>query len=224
MPAGGFGNLIALPLQSRPRENGNSIFLDDDFRPYEDQWAYLSTIGRLSPGELTSIVAEAAATGRIIGVRLPSTEEDEEPWAALPSRRNKEPPIEGELPGSVEVVLGNQVYIDRAKLPPALVNRIGRLAAFQNPEFYAAQAMRLPTFGKPRIISCAELFSKHVALPRGCFDDLLNLFADMGIAAELRDERQQGRPLGTRFLGELTPEQSEAAARPRCGAERSHLR
>ena len=212
MPAGGFGNLIALPLQSQPRENGNSVFLDDDFRPYEDQWAYLSAIGRLSRGELTSIVAEAAATGRIIGVRLPSTEEDDEPWAALPSRRNKEPPIEGELPDSVEVVLGNQVYIDRAKLPPVLVNRIARLAAFQNPEFYAAQAMRLPTFGKPRIISCAELFSKHVALPRGCLDDLLNLLGDVGVAAELRDERQQGRPIGTRFLGELTPEQNEAAA------------
>ena len=212
MPVGGFGNLIALPLQSRPRENGNSVFLDDDFRPYEDQWAYLSTIGRLPHNELTSIVAEAAATGRIIGVRLPSTEEDDEPWAALPSRRNKEPPIEGELPASVEVVLGNQVYIDRARLPPALVNRIMRLAAFQNPEFYAAQAMRLPTFGKPRIISCAELFSKHVALPRGCLDDLMNLFGNVGVTAELRDERQQGRPLGTRFLGELTPEQSEAAA------------
>lgn len=212
MPAGGFGNLIALPLQSRPRENGNSVFLDDDLRPYEDQWAYLSTIGRLSRGELTSIVAEAAATGRVIGVRLPSTEEDDEPWTALPSRRNKEPSIEGELPDSVEVVLGNQVYINRAKLPPALVNRIARLAAFQNPEFYAAQAMRLPTFGKPRIISCAELLSKHVALPRGCLDDLLNLFGDVGVAAELRDERQQGRPIGTRFLGELTPEQNEAVA------------
>ena len=92
-------------------------------------------------------------------------------------------------------MLGNQVYIDRSKLPPALVNRIARLAAFQNPEFYAAQAMRLPTFGKPRIISCAELFSKHVALPRGCLDDLMGLLGDAGIAAELRDERQQGQPL-----------------------------
>ncbi len=216
MPAGGFGNLITLPLQSRPRENGNSVFLDDDFRPYEDQWAYLSTIGRLPRGELTSIVAEAAATGQIIGVRLPSTEEDDEPWAALPSRRNKEPLIEGELPASVGVVLGNQVYIDRAKLPPALVNRITRLAAFQNPEFYAAQAMRLPTFGKPRVISCATLFSKYVALPRGCLDDLLNLFGDVGVEAKLRDERQQGQPLGTRFLGELTTEhrQMSAYARP----------
>jgi superfamily II DNA or RNA helicase len=212
MPTGGFGNLIALPLQSRPRENGNSVFLDDDFRPYEDQWAYLSTIGRLSRDELISIVAEAAAMGQVIGLRLPSMEEDDEPWAALPSRRSKEPPIDVELPASVEVVLGNQVYIDRTKLPPILVNRITRLAAFQNPEFYAAQAMRLPTFGKPRIVSCAELFPKHVALPRGCLDDLLSLLRDTGIAADLRDERQQGRPIGTRFLGELTPEQEAAAA------------
>ena len=212
MPAGGFGNLIALPFQSRPRENGNSVFVDDDFRPYEDQWAYLSEIGRLSRGELLSLVSEAAGAGQILGVQLPSTDEDDEPWAAPPSRRKKEPPIEGPLPDSVEVVLGNQVYIDRSTLPPALVNRIARLAAFQNPEFYAAQAMRLPTFGKPRIISCAELFSKHVALPRGCLDDLMGLLGDAGIAAELRDERQQGQPLGARFLGELTPEQSEAAA------------
>ena len=157
-------------------------------------------------------MAEAAAAGQIFGVQLPSTDEDDEPWAAPPSRRSKEPPIEGALPDSVEVVLGNQIYMDRSMLPPALVNRIARLAAFQNPEFYAAQAMRLPTFGKPRIISCAELFPKHVALPRGCLDDLLGLLGDVGITAELRDERQQGRPLGTRFLGELTPEQDEAAA------------
>ena len=212
MPAGGFGNLIALPLQSRPRENGNSVFLDDDFRPFEDQWAYLSTIERLSRDELLSMVTEATAAGQLLGVRLPSLEEDDEPWAAPPSRRSKEPTIEGELPDSIEVVLGNQVYIDRSKLPPALVNRIARLAAFQNPEFYAAQAMRLPTFGKPRIISCAELFPRHVALPRGRLDDLLGLLGDAGIVAELRDERQQGRPLGTRFLGELTPAQDEAAA------------
>jgi superfamily II DNA or RNA helicase len=211
MPEGGFGNLIALPFQKRPRENGNSVYVDDEFRPYDDQWAYLSTIGRLSRSELISIVAQAAATGQIIGVRLPATEEDDEPWAALPSRRGKEPPIEGVLPASVDVTLGNQVYIDRSKLPPALVNRIVRLAAFQNPEFYAAQAMRMPTFDKPRVISRAELFSKHVALPRGCLDDLLGALGNFGIAVELRDERQHGRAIGAQFLGELTPEQAEAA-------------
>ena len=213
MPAGGFGNLIALPLQSRPRENGNSVFVDDDFRPYEDQWAYLSTDRPSIAGtNYCRSWPKLPPRGKFLRVRLPSTEEDDEPWAALPSRRSKEPAIEGTLPDSVEIVLGNQVYIDRSNLPPGLVNRIARLAAFQNPEFYAAQAMRLPTFGKPRIISCAELFSKHVALPRGCLDDLLRLLGDVGIDAKLRDERQQGRPLGTRFLGELTAEQDKAAA------------
>jgi superfamily II DNA or RNA helicase len=212
MPTGGFGNLIALPLQNRPRADGNSVFLDDDFRPHGDQWAFLSSIGRLSRRDLISIVAETAEAGQIIGLRIPSTDEDDEPWTAPPSRRGKEPHIEGELPTSVQVVLGNQVYVDRTKLPPTLVNRIVRLAAFQNPEFYAAQAMRLPTFGKPRIISCAELFPKHVALPRGCLDDLLGLLADVGISAEPRDERQSGQPVPTRFLGKLTPEQEEAAA------------
>jgi superfamily II DNA or RNA helicase len=212
-PAGGFGNLIALPLQSRPRVNGNSVFLDDDFRPHEDQWAFLSTIVRLSRSGLMSIVAKAAEAGQIIGVSIPSTDEDDEPWAARPSRRGREPRIEGELPSSVEVVLGNRVYIDRSKLPPTLVNRIARLAAFQNPEFYSAQAMRLPTFGKPRIISCAELFPKYVALPRGCLEDLLSLLTGLGVAAEPRDERQSGQPIGSRFLGELTPEQEIAAAK-----------
>ncbi len=114
------------------------------------------------------------------------------------------------MPERVEVVLGNQVYIDRNVLPPALVNRLLRLAAFQNPEFYAAQAMRLPTFGKPRVISCAELFTKHIALPRGCFDAAIELLAANGIQPELRDDRCSGRPLGTHFLGTLTPEQQAA--------------
>lgn len=110
MPAGGFGNLIALPLQKRPRQEGNSVFLDDDFHPYEDQWAFLSSIERMSQSKLVSIVGEAVAAGKVLAVRLPSTNDDE-PWAAPPSRSSKEPLIEGELPGTVTVVLGNQIYI-----------------------------------------------------------------------------------------------------------------
>jgi hypothetical protein len=98
------------------------------------------------------------------------------------------------MPERVELVLTNQVYIDRSALPPSMVNRLIRLAAFQNPEFYAAQAMRLPTFGKPRVISCAELFTKHVALPRGCFDAAVDLLISNGIRPELRDERYSGPP------------------------------
>ena len=211
MPAGGFGNLIALPLQSEPRQRGNSIFVDDELQPYEDQWAFLASVHRMSRAEVTTMVEQASAAGRIIGVRLPLDEDDEEPWTARPSRHRPEPRVIGQMPERVEVVLGNQVYIDRDALPPALVNRLIRLAAFQNPEFYAAQAMRLPTFGKPRVISCAELFAKHIALPRGCLDAALDLLATTGIRPELRDERQDGNPIGTHFLGTLTSEQKTAA-------------
>ena len=211
MPTGGFGNLIALPLQNGPRHNGNSVFVDDGLRPYDDQWAFLSSLRRMSRAEVANLVGLAVAAGRIVGLRLPLDDDDETPWRAPPSRRRAAQPIVGEVPEGVAVVLGNQVYIDRSMLPPSLVNRLIRLAAFQNPEFYAAQAMRLPTFGKPRVISCAELFTKHIALPRGCFDAVIDLLIANGIRPELRDERYGGVPLGTRFLGTLTADQHLAA-------------
>jgi superfamily II DNA or RNA helicase len=210
MPTGGFGNLIALPLQHGPRTLGNSVFVNDEFRPYEDQWAYLASVQRVSSSELTRLVTEAAASGKVLGVRLPLSDEDDAPWTLPPSRRKAAAPIEGPLPESLEIVLGNQIFIDRTQLPPSLVTRLVRLAAFQNPEFYAAQSMRLPTFGKPRIISCAELFPKHVALPRGCLDAVLDIFEELSVTAQLRDERRHGTPIGLRFHGELTPDQEAA--------------
>ena len=157
------------------------------------------------------MVASASEQGRILRVRIPLTDNEDEPWAAPPSRKRSEPAIDGLLPDTVEFVLGNCVYIDRTSLPPALVSRLIRIAAFQNPEFYAAQAMRLPTFGKPRIISCAELFPKHVALPRGCLDEILAMLTELGIKTSLRDERQNGSSIGVQFRGELWPEQRQAA-------------
>jgi superfamily II DNA or RNA helicase len=211
IPVGGFGNLIALPLQNEPRHDGNSVFVDDELRPFDDQWGFLSNLRRMSRAEVAAIVARASAAGQILGVRLPLDDDDEEPWTTSPSRQRAELRIVGEMPKQVEVVLSNQVYIDRSALPPALVNRLIRLAAFQNPEFYAAQAMRLPTFGRPRVISCAELFTKHIALPRGCLDAALELLAFNGIRPNLRDERRDGTLLGIQFLGILTPEQQSAA-------------
>jgi superfamily II DNA or RNA helicase len=211
MPLGGFGNLIALPLQNSPRQQGNSVFVDDDLRPYDDQWAFLANLRRMSRSELVSLVDQASTAGRIVGVRLPLDDDEDEPWLTPPSRRKSEQPISGVMPERVEVVLANQVYIDRIALPPSLVNRLIRLAAFQNPEFYAAQAMRLPTFGKPRVISCAELLTKHIALPRGCADAAVDLLTSNGIRAELRDERYIGKPLGACFLGTLTRDQQAAA-------------
>src|SRR5262249_17810758 len=154
---------------------GYCVFVDERFAPYRDQWEFLSSIRRINRLEVEEIVHLAEARGKVIGVRLvPEEDEDEAaPWLTSPSRRRREASIPGPLPESLEVILGNQIYIPKEALPPALRNRLIRMAAFQNPEFYRAQAMRLATYDKPRIIACAEDHPKHVGLPRGCLDDLL---------------------------------------------------
>ena len=212
LPHGGFGNLIALPLQKGPREQGNSIFLDDHLVPWTDQWAFLASVGKSGRTHVEGIVQEAERRGRILGVRLPPQDEDEEaPWAAPPSRRWKEPPIHGELPRSLELVLGNQIYVAKDSLHPGLRNRLLRLAAFQNPEFYKAQAMRLSTYDRPRIIACAEDHTDHIGLPRGCLDDVRHALTDLRIRVAIRDERHAGWPLEVSFHGTLRPEQKTAA-------------
>lgn len=212
LPKGGFGNLIALPLQKKPRASDNSVFLDEQFEPYQDQWAFLSSARKIMRAQAESLAREAERRGRITGVRLAFEEEEEDlPWTSPPSRRRKEPPIAEPLPKTLELVLGDQIYIAKEPLPPALRNRLVRLAAFQNPEFYRAQAMRLPTFGKPRVIHCAEDGPKYLALPRGCLGETQDLLSSLGIEALLRDERFVGTPLDVRFHGELRPEQQLAA-------------
>jgi len=119
-------------------------------------------VAKVRRARAEAIVQEAERCGRILGVRLPPDDEEAaEPWTAPPSRRRRESPIVGALPSTVELILGNQIYIAKEGMHPALRNRLLRLAAFQNPEFYKTQAMRLSTFGKPRIIACAEDHPHH---------------------------------------------------------------
>lgn len=212
MPQGGFGNLIALPLQKRSREQGNSVFLDDALVPWADQWAFLASVGKMSRAQVEEITQEAERRGRILGVRLPPQEDGgDEPWTAPPSRQHKDPPIVGHLPQTMEVILGNQLYIAKEGLNAGLRNRLLRLAAFQNPEFYKAQAMRLSTYSKPRIVACAEDHPRHLGLPRGCLEEVRRTLGDLGVRAVIRDERHTGAKLDVMFRGELRAEQQAAA-------------
>ena len=212
LPRGGFGNLIALPLQKAARDQGNSSFLDQQLKPFDDQWEFLGQIKKIPLKNIENLVSSAERRNRVIGVRLVLDDEFAlSPWLAPPSRRPKDPPISDKLPKSIECVLSDQIYIPKAVLVPELRNRIIRIAAFQNPEFYRAQAMRLSTFDKPRIIACAEDHPEHIALPRGCLDDLRMLLKNHGICLDLQDLRQSGAPLDVRFCGELRPDQIAAA-------------
>ena len=204
--------MIALPLQKRPRERGNSVFLDDRLLPHADQWALLSSLRKIDRATVERIVLEAEHKGRVIGVRVAPVDEDAAaPWALSPSRRRTDPPLAGPLPERLELILGDQIYIAKDGLPPGLYNRLVRLAAFQNPEFYKAQAMRLSTYDKPRIIMCAEDLPRHIGMPRGCLDEIQELLSTLRVDIVIRDERSVGKPLDVKFQGELYAEQAMAA-------------
>lgn len=210
LPQGGFGNLIALPLQKKARDLGNSIFVNEQLIAYEDQWAFLSSLRKISRQEVEAIVHRAETKGRIVGTHLRVVEEDD----ATPWNRSVGPKImvsPTDLPENLEIIVGNEIYIPKIGLSPGLKNRLIRLAAFPNPEFYKAQAMRLPTYETPRMISCSADYPDHIGIPRGCLEEVYQLFSDLKIKLSVRNELYSGAPLHAKFLGELRGEQKPAA-------------
>lgn len=210
LPTGGFGNLIALPLQGGSRKRGDSVFVDPDLVPFEDQWLHLSRIDRLTPKVVQEMSREAWDKGRVVPVRRAlSEEESDRPWET-PNLDSTTLALEEPLPSHIEVVSANQTYIPKRDLPPALITRLVRLAAFQNPEFYSAQAMRLSTYGKPRIISCVQDFPEHIALPRGCEAEAISMLGALGIEVRVEDKREAGTSIRVRFMGNLDVHQEKA--------------
>jgi hypothetical protein len=209
MPKGGFGNLIALPLQKGPRERGCSVFVDSELQPYADQWAFLAVIRPMDAHDIEPTILRATGGIHPLDVTFIDDEDLSTPWKRGSTLSKK---LSGSMPKSLNVTLANLIYFEKAQLPQALANRLIRLAAFQNPEFYKAQAMRMSVWDKPRVIGCAENFPQHIALPRGCMDDALSLLRENGIACDLKDERVHGQPLEVSFAGALRRDQEAAVA------------
>jgi len=212
LPRGGFGNLIALPLQHEPRKAGNSVFLGEDFQPHSDQWAYLASLPRMAPSTVESIARKATQQGKVVGIRFSSVSEDGKdnaPWERPPSGQLEKAHITEPIPTEVHAVLAQRLFVEKTDLPSPLLNQIKRLAAFQNPEFYKKQSMRLSTALTPRVISCAEEFPKHIALPRGCQDELAALLQQYGSTLTIDDQRNPGEPLDVHFDGKLTAIQKQ---------------
>ncbi|HYW91878.1 MAG TPA: DEAD/DEAH box helicase family protein [Gammaproteobacteria bacterium] len=213
MPQGGFGNLIALPLQYEPRREGNSVFVDGSFTPYKDQWAFLAAVPRIEATVVEDIAEEATRTGQILGVRSadPADVDTAKPWARPPSGRRAIRGVSEPIPREIRGVLAQRLFIEKMGLPSGLIAQLKRLGAFQNPEFYKKQQMRLSTVLTPRVISCVEELPLFLAVPRGCVADARSLIADCGATLEIEDQREAGIAVDAAFKGELTALQSAAA-------------
>ena len=210
MPKGGFGNLIALPLQGGARINGNSEFIDENFLSYFDQWAYLASIRKVSLTEFNQWL-DRFCIGNGLG-ELGSTEVDEEnpekPWE---SKRTEIKLEVKDFPDKLIITEANRLYIHKNGVSQRALNRIKRLAAFSNPLFYKTQKMRMSTYGIPRIIYSLDETTQYMGIPRGCRTALIHLLEESNVNYIFEDKRNNGKIIDVGFTGVLRDEQTPAA-------------
>ena len=210
MPKGGFGNLIALPLQKAARANGNSVFIDESFQPYDDQWAFVYTVPLLSEKRIEYLISKLC-DGNELGMLKKDDEEELNPWKTVKIELRKD-----DFPTQMTIIKANMLFIPKEVCSQRALNQLKRLAAFKNPEFCKAQAMRLSTFSKPRIISCSEETNDYLCVPRGCEADLIDLANKLNVKISWSDKTNNGKHIDVLFKGELRSEQPLEIGRASC--------
>ena len=210
MPKGGFGNLIALPLQGGARKNGNSEFIDENFRSYPDQWAYLASIRKISLKEINGWLARLCTGNGLGELEITETDKGEltKPWE---KKKPETKLTHKDFPDQLIIVEANRLYITKNGVSQRALNRIKRLAAFSNPQFYKTQNMRMSTFGIPRIIYSLDETAEYMGLPRGCRTSLIRLLDESGVHYLFEDKRNKGKVINVNFTGILRDEQQSAA-------------
>jgi len=202
MPEGGFGNLVALPLQGKARKELNSVFVDEEFRAYKDQWAYLHQVGKMKEVVVDGLLA-LHVTDNLENL---TTSSETKPWN-MPIAQNI---AASDFKGEIEIVRADKLYVPLKSVSAKVVNHLKRIAAFKNQEFYVAQNMRMSTYGTPRVISCADFSDEYIMMPRGCEEAIVKLFKDYGVRYNITDETNHGDPISVEFKGQERAEQLDA--------------
>ena len=203
LPEGGLGNLVALPLQGNARKNGNSVFVNEYYEPFRDQWEYLLNISKFSVFALEDILKQ---TANILPLGDLSKTSESKPWEVPVTAKIEKSDFSSEI----VITRSNMLYIPLNLLSSKVLNHLRRIASFRNPEFYSKQALRLSTYQTPRIISCADLTDEYLALPRGCEDAVTTLLKEKNVAYRFEDKTNHGKTISVHFKGELRNEQHEA--------------
>ncbi|MEO5915108.1 MAG: DEAD/DEAH box helicase family protein [Luteolibacter sp.] len=204
LPAGGFGNLIALPLQAKSRDLGNSVFLDEDFAPHPDQWAFLSRVPRIDREHLEDLLDHNVPAGVDDDPQLAPRYEDRV-LDVIPAAVKR-----GDFTGSVKAVRRAQLEIPISNLPVSLVAALKRLATLANPVFFEKQRLRFGTYNSPRFIFCGEIHADRLILPRGVVSAAEELFRKAGGRLEIVDKRPDAGRCDFEFKGKLTADQQTA--------------
>lgn len=202
LPEGGFGNLVALPLQGQARRKQNSVFVDNDFLVYKDQWAFLYNLKKIQESTIDQLLRlhYQEELGKL------SMSSESKPWVTpLPQNITQE-----DFHAKVEIIKADKLYIPLKAVSAKVLNHLKRIAAFKNPEFYSKQALRLSTYAIPRIISCFDITNEYLAMPRGCEDATRSFLNDNAVTYTITDKTNHGNKISVSFQGEEREEQLEA--------------
>ena len=202
LPEGGFGNLVALPLQGQARRKENSVFVDNDFLVYKDQWAFLYNLKKIQESTIDQLLRlhYQEELGKL------SMSSESKPWVTpLPQNITQE-----DFHAKVEIIKADKLYIPLKAVSAKVLNHLKRIAAFKNPEFYNKQALRLSTYAIPRIISCFDITNEYLAMPRGCEDATRSFLNDNAVTYTITDKTNHGNKISVSFQGEEREEQLEA--------------
>ena len=202
LPEGGFGNLVALPLQGQARRRENSVFVDNDFLVYKDQWAFLYNLKKIQESTIDQLLRlhYQEELGKL------SMSSEHKPWVTpLPQNITQE-----DFHAKVEIIKADKLYIPLKAVSAKVLNHLKRIAAFKNPEFYSKQALRLSTYAIPRIISCFDITNEYLAMPRGCEDATRSFLNDNAVTYTITDKTNHGNKISVSFQGEEREEQMEA--------------
>ena len=206
LPAGGLGNLIALPLQGQALKEGNSAFIDECWNAYPDQWEALLSKKKLSKEFVEDKIKEwteensyTIADGKDL-----FENDNEKPWDKT-KHFHKE-----DVEGILQITLSNGVYVSKANLQPMIQNQIRRMAAFLNPVYFKNQAMGLSNFENYRYIYLGSDEGGFIKVPRGILENIIEECEKAGIEYEIEDKRSKGHPIHVEFIGKLKESQIPA--------------
>jgi len=196
MPNGSFGNLIALPLQGACRRRGTTVFLDPStLRPFDDQWAFLSALGRSSPEAIESM---AESVRQVAAGPLEPT--------YRPPRGQQTP----KAPATIMADAGAMLSIDRIGLPPALLAGLKHLASLHNPDYYEKERLRLSTWKTPRFLRCYGESFDRLLLPRGLREAAEAVVAEAGSRLIVRERHPDLARIDVHLQATLPAGQQEA--------------
>ncbi|HZL75701.1 MAG TPA: DEAD/DEAH box helicase family protein [Propionibacteriaceae bacterium] len=198
LPEGGFGNLIAAPLQGRRRKDGLTVFLDlATLEPHEDQWAFLSTLDRLSPGEAARVARRAKRA--VVGIEVATMS------------RSDATRVHPPLPVVVHADLGAGLSLDSSQLSPAALSTLKHAASMANPKFYELQRLRKSTWDTPRFVRGYDItVDDRLVLPRGLRHAVAGIVEGAGSRLAIVDIRNPGREIDAAFTAQLDAKQSAA--------------